>query len=172
MTNKILMTSIVAMVLAMTLVSAFGVSAPYWKDNPLVMDRGETVTVNLNLQNMASDEDVNVKAEIKSGGEIASLPQEIYLVESNTHNTMAPLKITMPKEAVPGEVKGITVEFKTVGGDTGGIAMGTGMAVSFNAVAGEEVKSTNVLQVVGIILGLIVLAIIIKFVVAKKKKKK
>ncbi len=64
--NRILTAGIMA-ILLIGLASAFGVGAPYWEDNPLVMERGTTKNVEINLQNMVGNDDVSVKAELKGG---------------------------------------------------------------------------------------------------------
>ena len=169
--KKTILASVLMMTLvAVSLVSAFGVSSPYWDTNPLVMARGEVRTVNLNLQNMVGDEDVTVKAELVAGDDITSLGQDTFVVEAGTSNTMVPLKIKMPKDASPGESKTVQVEFKTVQDDTGGIAMGTGMTVFFDVVAGEATVN-NTTMIISIIIAIIVLALILWIILKNKKKK-
>jgi hypothetical protein len=166
MKKTILFASSILLALVMiSTIAAFGVSSPYWDGNPLTMARGETKTVNLNLQNMVGEKDVNVKAELKQGSNITSLSEETFTVKAGTSNTMVPLKITMPKDAAPGEVKKVSIEFKTLS-DAEGIAMGTGMSVYFDVIANEEIKKDNTLIIIGAII--VVLAIII-FVLKRKK---
>lgn len=171
MKNKlILITSTFLIALALvSIVAAFGVSSPYWEGNPMNIARGDSRTVNLNLQNMIGDEDVTVKAELVEGEDVTSLSQEIFTVKAKTSSTMVPLTISMPKDVSPGEVKTVKVEFKTVSSDTGGIAMGTGMTILFDVVATEEVSDNNTMMIVTISI-IIVLAIIL-WLLAKKKKK-
>jgi len=170
--NKIFMASaLILLVGLISSISAFGVASPYWEGNPLTMERGETTTINLNLQNMAGEEDVTVKAEINSGQEIISLAENTFIVKKGTSDTLVPVKITIPEDINPGTNTGISIEFKTVNSETGGIALGTGMVISFNVIAGEEINQSSSLKTIGIILGLIVLAIIIKTLLPKKRKK-
>ena len=164
------MSALTVLIVSLTLISAFGVSSPYWSDKPLKMARGETTIVNLNLQNMVGEDDVDVSAELVDGEEIASIPSERYTVEAGTADTIVPLKIKMPKDASPGESKRVSVEFKTISGDTGGISMGTGMTISFNAIATEDIKDNTVI-VVSIIIAILVLAIIVWMVLKRKKKR-
>lgn len=172
MKNKLnLIASVLLITLAVaSVVSAFGVGSPYWSSNPLTMARGDTVVVNLNLQNMVGDEDVDVKAELIEGSGIASLEDEgIIAVKAGTSNTMVPLVIKMPKRVESGEVMPVHVEFKTVTNNPSGISMGTGMTISFNVIAGDEVKSNTTRNIA--IAVVVVLAIII-WVIKKKKKRK
>ena len=173
MKNKILMASaLIILVGLISSISAFGVSSPYWNNNPLTMARGETKTVDLTLQNMVGDEKVNVMAEIISGEEILSLNKDAFVVESGTSEVI-PVKITLSEEITPGTSTGVAIEFKTFNPDSeGGVALGTGMVISFNVVAGEEVDETNsTWKIIGIVLGLIVLIMIIRTLLPKKKKK-
>jgi hypothetical protein len=175
MKNKILITSVLALLIATSLISAFGVASPYWDHEPesqLVMNRGSTTTVNLNLQNTDGNEDVLVKAKLLEGEEITSLPKEEYLVKVGTHDTMVPLKITLPEDIEAGTVQKIAVEFKTMNTQSGGVALGTGMTISFNVVAGEDIKEKSPLIwiVLGIIAIVIIIALIAKLACKKRKK--
>lgn len=154
-----------------SLVSAFGVSSPYWDGNPLKMARGETKTVNLNLQNMVGEEDVTVKAVLVQGSEITSLPEEVFTVKAGTSNTMVPLRISVPKDTIPGEYGSIKVEFKTVQDNTGGIVMGTGMTVIFDVIATSEVEESDTTMLVAIIIAIVILALILWLLLRKKKRR-
>lgn len=166
-----MLSTLILGVMLISLVSAFGVSSPYWDGNPLVMDRGETKTINLNLQNMVGEGDVKVKAVLVEGSDIITLSKEVYVVEKGTSDTMIPLKISIPKDAVPGETKSIKIEFQTIQDDSGGISMGTGMSVAFDIIATEEIKDADTATVLALIIATIILAIIL-WVLLKKKKKK
>ncbi len=153
-----------------SIVSAFGVASPYWSGNPLILGRGETQIVDLNLQNMVGEEDVKVKAELVAGSEITFLPKEIYKVKAGTHDTMVSLKIKIPKEAEVGDVKTISIDFKTISEDIEGVSLGTGMVTSFDViVSGEAVKSSSEAVVGLLILAIIILVIVIWFVLKRKK---
>ena len=101
MKNKInLIASVLLITLALvSIVSAFGVSSPYWSDRPLIMARGETTIVSLSLQNMVGNKDVNVKAELVEGSEISSLKGDIFTIEAGTSSN-AQLTIKMPKDSL------------------------------------------------------------------------
>jgi len=172
MKNKInLITSALILgLMLVSLISAFGVSSPYWNENPLKMARGESTTVNLNLQNMVGEGDVSVKVILIEGEDITYLPQEIYTVKGGTSDTMIPLKIKIPKDAQPGETKKVKIEFKTIQGDTKGIVMGTGMTIAFDVIATSEVASNSTKTII-LAIAVIILALILWYLVKKKKKK-
>lgn len=170
-TIKLTLSVLIAGIMLISLVSAFGVSSPYWDGNPLTMARGETKTINLNLQNMVGSGDVTVKAVLVEGADITSLPKDTYVVKEGTSDTMVPLEISIPKDANPGEITPIKVEFKTVQDSSKGITMGTGMTVAFNVIAGEAVAETNTSMIVGLILAIIILALIIWMILKKRKKR-
>lgn len=159
------------------LASAFGVSAPYWADNPLTMAKGEIKIVNINLQNMVGNEDVAVKAELKDGSDIAQLTADTYTVKAQTSDTMVPLKISIPKETAAGTIKTVKVEFKTIALENQGMVnMGTGMSVSFNVIISEETaKQSGTARVIIIVLALLIaitLVILIATFIIKTAKKR
>ncbi|HJX49999.1 MAG TPA: hypothetical protein VJ438_00890 [Candidatus Nanoarchaeia archaeon] len=168
---KNIILSIVSIILLISLTSAFGVSSPYWDENPLVMDRGETKTVNLNLQNMIGEEDVEVKAFLIEGNDVTSLSEDTFLVKSGTSNTTVPLKISVSKDAIPGETKTVKVELKTVQEDTQGISMGTGMTIAFDVIAGEAVAETSTGMIVALIIAILILVAMLWILLKNKKKR-
>ena len=54
---------------------AFAVSSQYYENNPMYLLPGETQDIKLMLQNHAGSEDVNVKVEVRDGGEIIELKE-------------------------------------------------------------------------------------------------
>ena len=165
------LSALVMSLMMISMVSAFGVSSPYWEGNALELARGETKVVNLNLQNMVGNQDVTVQAKLLEGDEIANLnSDEFILVEAQTADTFIPVKIHLPKDITPGTTQEVKVEFKTITNGQGGIALGTGMTIVFDVIATEEVKENNILMILSIILAIIILAIIIKVILKKRKK--
>jgi len=167
---------ILTVMMLTSMVSAFGVSSPYWggnNPNPLNLARGESVTIDLNLQNMVGDEDVEIVGILKEGSEIATLKGDIFLIKAKTSDTMVPLKISIPRNMPAGTTKKIMVEFKTINSDEEGmVSMGTGMGVSFDVIVTEEIASYNLRMVIGLILGIIILAGIIWWALNGKKPSK
>lgn len=178
MINKtILASAFVCLILILTtFVSAWGISSPYWdkgarEPSPLTITVGETKTVNLNIQNTVGNEDVNIKAEITKGSEIASLEKDTYIVKARTSENV-PLKITAPETV--GTYK-VEVEFKTItSGGTGGIAMGTAYGISFDVIVSEKPeetpKSTGTLIWIILVAVIIIIAAVIYLVIKRKNQ--
>lgn len=153
-----------------SLVSAFGVSSPYWNENPLELARGESKIVELNVQNMVGSNDVSVQAELVQGNDFASLGDNSFTVEAGTSDTIIPLTIKLPEETKPGESKLVRVEFRTVNEGSQGVAVGTGMVVAFNVIAKDEVKESNSTGIIISLALIALLAVIIIFILKRKKK--
>ena len=90
---------LIAILMIIPLVNAFGVSTPFWGEHQLVMAPGETKDAYVELQNMVGDEDITLKAEITKGSEIATLidPSTEYLIPSGTRDVKVNIQVTMPK---------------------------------------------------------------------------
>ncbi len=158
---------VLVILILVSLVTAFGISSPYKQDRPLEMMKGQTETVNINLQNMVGNEDITVRAEVVEGTGIASLTRTTYTVKAKTHDTFVPLKITVPKDA--SGTKTVKAEFKTVEeGEEGMVTLGTGYAVTFDVIISEkEIPTTSTGLIVLII---IIVLIILAYLVLKKRK--
>ena len=172
MKNKtyLIATGIMVALLAVSIVSAFGVSSPYWEGNPLNMAKGEVTTVNLNLQNMVGEKDVMFEAELLEVSDITSLRETSFTIKAQTADTFVPLKITMPDDANTGEVKTIKVEFKTISTGVEGISLGTGMTILFDVVATEEISKDKTTTIIVVVIAIIVLIIILTMLLKKKKR--
>ena len=167
---NIIWTAFLMALLLGSLVSAFGVSSPYWQGKPLRMARGETQTVNLNLQNMVGNEDVTVKAELVKGSEISDLEKDIYTVNAMTSDAVAPLKVSIPRDYEAG-TREIEVEFKTIATDEGGaVTIGTGMTIAFDVVISEEIAEREFPSTIVLIVALIAIALITIVLVMKNKR--
>lgn len=174
-----------ALVLAILLISfasAFGVSSPVWKGNPLPVSPGEMKSVNLTLQNMIGGDDITIKAVLTKGSEIASVEEKDYLIKAGTKDTKVQVDVRIPPSVPIDTTYVVTVSFQTVNsGAGGGVAIGTGIDTSFDVLvvplapveegeklSPEEGKSTLAYWIIGAI----ILIVIIIAIVLKKKKKK
>src|SRR3989338_9590465 len=94
---KVGLVMIMAVLLLLPVVHAFGISSPYHKTNPLVLSPGESRDVIVTLQNMVGGRDLLVKAEIIGGNEIASIvdAKPEYLVPFGSANTEVKLRIAI-----------------------------------------------------------------------------
>jgi len=162
--KKVILSSILGIILLVSFVSAFGVSSPYWTDNPLKMYPGQSITVDLNLQNKAgATEDVTASVALIEGTEIASLDDGEYEIKAG-EDINVPLKVKISKETQVGTTYKIQVEVKTVTpGEGGGVVMGTGMNTEFDVEVIE--KPAGVKEGLSV-LAYIIIAIIIILVIA------
>jgi len=177
--------SLITLVLAILLISfasAFGVSSPFWRGNPISVSPGETGSVNLTLQNMIGTEDITVRAVLTKGSEIASVEEKDYLIKAGTKDTKVQVDIRIPPSVPVDTSYVVAVSFETVNsGAGGGVAIGTGIDTNFDVLvvpltpviektelSPEEGKSTLVYWVIGAI---ILIAIAIAIVLKKGKKK-
>lgn len=172
--QKLILASFFAILVLTTLVSAWGVSSPYWsrgarEPSPLKTTVGETEIVDLNIQNMVGNEDITVKATILEGSEIATLEQDTYTLKAGTE-TIAPLKIRAPETIGTYKVK---AEFKTVTpGAGGGIVMGTGMTISFDVIVSEKIEKPGMKISTGLIVAIILIIVIIVVILIFIRKKR
>jgi len=162
---------------------AFGVSSPYWEGNPLTIYPGETKTVQLGYQNMGEGvEDLNVRAEITKGSEIASLSQQDYVVASNTRDTQVEITVSVPESASIGTEYKVTLTSRTVTpGTEGGVGLGVGMDTTFDILVVEKPAVQEELPeevsgisniIIFVLLAVIILALILLVVIQARKKGK
>ena len=173
---------IVLTLLLSGLVSAFGVSSDYWKGNPLKISPGETKTISLRLQNMVGSEDINVRAVLIKGSEIASIDERDYLVRYGTKDTEVLITVKIPSDVQVDTNYEVTISFKTLApGEEGVVSIGTGVDTTFDVlvvpvapvVTAEEPQLAPSLRsnLAWYVIGAIVLLIIIVIIVMLKKKK-
>ncbi len=120
-------------VMSISFVFAFGVSSPYWQGNPLQLHPGETSIVKITYQNLKATQDLNVRAEVTKGSEIATIETADYLVRAETKDTTVPITISVPQNAPIGASYQVTLTSRTVTpGADGGVSFGLGMDTTFN----------------------------------------
>ena len=91
---------------------AFGVTSPYWDERPLVATPGTTLTIELLLQNVVSDNNIEIEAEITEGKEIASLIENTIIIPPNTKEQKFPITIQIPEDAKSSYTIAITFKQK------------------------------------------------------------
>lgn len=133
-TKILVLTTMMLVVVSISFVFAFGVSSPYWEGgNPLWLHPGGTAVVKMTYQNLKTTEDMNVRAEITKGSEIATLNSADYLVKADTKDTTVPITISIPNNAPIGTSYKVTLTSRTVTpGANGGVAFGLGMDTTFD----------------------------------------
>lgn len=168
------------LIMMISLVNAFGVSTPYWDENPLKIAPGESKTVVLGLQNKVGTEDVTLTANITNDGEgIATLIDENldYFVPLGGGNSVT-IQIEVPEDTNKGITHKITVSFSQVSSGEGGMVRLAGGVVSkfpVEVVGEEESELYNPEAKKGLSVGfwiilitLVVVALII-FAITKRK---
>lgn len=114
---------------------AFGVSAPYWKENPLNMQPGQTREVTFLLQNMVGDEDYIATASLEQPNPYVRFKDEkpTYEVPAKTKDVPVTIIISVPPDAQVGSTMPVAIAFKT--GKKGGeqqVALGIGITKYFD----------------------------------------
>ena len=157
-----------------SLVSAFAVSSPFWDESPLEMDAGETANVVLLIQNMGSEDEINVNVGIDHGEEVAEMADgnNIYAVPGGEKKEVI-VKITTPDDAKPGDRYDVGFRF-TSGAEGGGFGLGTSIVKEFDVVIKEEKKGkpgTEGFEIPlwAIIIGIILVLIIIIVIILKRR---
>jgi hypothetical protein len=178
-TRKVLVAALLLSFFVISLASAFGIGFPYTRADPLSMYPGETTTVSFSLGNKDAEGGMDVKGEVSSTGNIATLEKETYNIPYNGEITPNMI-IKIPVNAKVGDSYTITVTFSqtNAGGSGESIAIG-GMATRvFDVVVTEkpvtpappeEPKSNAIFWVIGIIVVIVIIALIIYFVIKKKE---
>jgi hypothetical protein len=181
--KRVLSMAFVSVVFLMTLVSSFGIVAPYWKEYPLEMMPGQTVVINLTLQNMVGEQDMSFRAAItddKYG--IASLVDEnpVYLVPLGRADIIVPIEIRVPSDTAVGEVlEDVTVRFSQVSSSSEGgtvevaSAFNVAFPVKIISPAGETIREdqtsgVNMVVLITIILGILILGIVLYLILSKR----
>ncbi len=157
--------------IALSLISAFGVSSDYWAGNPVSIGQGQSQVVNLTLQNQVGDEDVAAQIIITGGADIASVSNQVFTVKAHSEMKV-PVTISLPKDAIIGDTKQVVLEIKTIpSGNTGMVSMGTGSNWKYDVQVVEPKKQPiNYLAIVT--WALIALIAIILLVLFTRKKPK
>lgn len=81
---------------------AFGISVPYFRDNPLYMFAGEEKTINIQAQNMIGTKAVMFKVSIKNGDRIANfidIDDGEFITLALGQKRDLPIKIIIPVDA-------------------------------------------------------------------------
>ena len=165
-------------------VNAFGVSSPYWDENPLYVNPGEIKEVTMSLQNMVGGGDIKAVAVLDSGKEIASLLDKstTYNIPLGNSNVPVHLKISVPQNAKPKQEWQVGVAFNTVVENNQGVGVGSGVSKGFKVIVKEPITSVSgkvtkpilssqLLGFLILVIILIILSLIIKHFHKKREKK-
>ena len=160
--------------------SGFGVTQP----GTLVIPAGESKIVDFSVQTGAGDtQNVMAKLEVLNGEEIVELIENPEYFVPASGQTIAKIKINIPKSAQPDDSWRVELAFKakpTEAVSTGMVTLGQGIKIGFNVVASEPVvQETPTGQVTRevsynptyVIIALIIIALIVYLVTRKKTSK-
>lgn len=184
MANNKIITLALALVLAASFVSAFAISAFYWEpDRPLSMKPGETKDVYLLLQNMVGGSDMDIRAEMISGNEIAVITDAStdYSVPFGRKDVPINIRVSIPETDEVGKEYVITVSVRNLEKAEGGmLQLGTAVestipvVVSSSESAPMEPAPTQPEKTsfVPFLIAIAVLAVIILVAVLARRKKK
>ncbi len=184
---KIIILSIFLLVMLSLNVNAFGISSPYWDDNPLYVQPGETKEFSMSLQNMAGGEDIIMTAELNSGKEIATLTGQstTYNVPLGSSNVPVYLKIIIPKDAKPKQEWQVGISFKTASKNTGPVTIGGAVDKGFkviisepkttsesvNTKANKQIISSKLTGFLALVIVLIIILVLVSYFRKKRVKK-
>ena len=128
----------VSLILFSSSVFAFAVSSQYYGGNPLYLQPGESTEMFFTLQNLASEEDVRLQAEITDGANIIELTDasDIYDVRVG-EKVKVNFMVTAPADAKKGDSFPVTIMFGTITSGEGPIGLSGNIGKGFNVVIGE-----------------------------------
>ena len=132
---------LLVLTLVVPAVTAFGVTAPHWKENPLVLQPGESRDLAFELQNMVGDDDLSVKVSVVKDKTYINLIDDIdtYNVPAKTRKLKVNTKIAIPKDTPLGSTLPVEVYFVTVGTTSEGpLALGVGITKVFDIQVGKQ----------------------------------
>lgn len=181
MKNKCITTSLLAIILLISLVSAFGTS--YIFERPLQVYPGQTRDIYVTLQNNGGPGNITAKAEMTQDFEMAKLTD-------NTDTFFIPYRVpvqvnisfTLPKDAKIGEMHRVKLRFipQSTGEEGMGLVFATGSNIDVLVVEEpkpqpeiSEVKEETPNFIFLLFMGLIVIviAVVLIVIVIKKFKK-
>ncbi len=190
MKKEMMMVSLVLILtMAISLVSAFGASTPYWDEHPLKLAPGESTLMELTLQNMVGDgSDMVFKAEITNDGDgVAALVSSdtLYSVPFGTEDVKVPIRVVVPEDIAQGGKREVVVSFMQISSEEEGmVGVSGGFTTKFvvEVVGVEdsvlfvppvvEPKAEEGMPMWGLILAIVIVLTIIIFWILKKKSKK
>ncbi len=159
--------------------NAFGVSTFYYEGRPLILNPGEVKDIQVQLQNEATSGPISLKATIDSEKNIAQLTgKTIYNLGPGDKGVSVPITISIPENAQIGDKYQVSVSFVTATGSEGGmVELGTQITKGFDVVVGKVVEEEKVVkdtispQTLMGILVLLSLAVLVLFILRKRKRK-
>ncbi|MFH1585847.1 MAG: hypothetical protein ABIB79_03705 [archaeon] len=170
--------------LSLSLISALGVSAPYWDNNPLKMYPGEEKEVSFILVNRPDAETSKATIHLLNDGGIAEITSGTsYNVKPGTGEDVI-FRINLPENDIIGNSYNIEFEVLSTPEGEGQVAVAVGYNVQFPVEVVEEqqvpvdqipdeampqVKESNGM-IFGIVVVILIIVLIILFLILRRKK--
>ncbi len=134
-------------------VLAYAITPFYWDEYPLYLNPGESKDIEaFGMQNMVGNEDIYIKVEQNSGLDIAKITDEstTYEIPFGRKDVMVHMRITIPKEAIIGQVYNIGALFKeTLKEDKGGnVQFSSSISNGIVVVVGKMVAESGTEQII------------------------
>jgi len=172
---------LLTIILLTNFISAFGVGAPYYKENPLKLPAGGSMEVIFNLQNGPGPDDITARPSIVQGSEILELidSKDISVPVGSSIDVIT--KVTIPNDAEIGTVYPVEISFTTITGiRAGSFSFGGSVGRKFDVIivlseeekAKLETQKQMISYALYTIIGIIILVVIIWLVLKKRFKKK
>jgi hypothetical protein len=171
--KKLMILFLVLSLSLIPLVSAFGISTPYWKENPLVMQPGESKDITFNLQNMVGDTDYTIHVVLMNNSNIANITDasDDYIVKAQTADTYVHMHIGIANNATIGTVYPITLSFATVTAGNSGVSIGSSIEKSFDIVVGQKIEKPGIPVAVWILIAIVIIIAAVVLLTKKKKRR-
>ena len=170
----------VSLILFSSSVFAFAVSSQYYEGNPMYLQPGESTEMFFTLQNLASEEDVRLQAEITDGANIIELTDasDIYDVRVG-EKVKVNFMVTAPADAKKGDSFPVTIMFGTITSGEGPIGLSGNIGKGFNVVIGEPSDfdengnlKTNISWIISLALAIVVIGTAVFYLRRNKKSPK
>src|SRR4030042_59306 len=126
--------TLIVIILFSSFVSAFGVGAAYYKENPLKISAGETKEIIFNLKNGPGPEDIIASSSITQGSGILELIDSENVLVPVGGSVNIRTKITIPNDAKIGDTYPIEMTFKTVSGGAGTFGLSSSVSRGFDVI--------------------------------------
>ena len=171
---------LITIILFSSFVSAFGVGAAYYKENPLKISAGESKEIIFNLQNGPGPNDVIAQPSITQGSGILELINSEKVLVAVGASVNIKTRITIPKDAKIGDVYPIQMTFTTISKGESTFGLSSSVSRKFDVIivpTAEEIAREARLAEQGPITTEIIIAVILVFIIIlviwiKIKKKK
>lgn len=163
---QLIILTLMLILLLPLLVSAFGISSPFWDNRPMIIHPGESQDVSLEFQNMVGEKDITFKGSITEGQDIVTIldAEPTYFVPFGSKHVQAKIRVSISENAKTGETKKVGVSFAQVldRSESGKmIQLAGGVKASFPVVIESREKpeeetslpATTIFISVGIVLG-------------------